>query len=109
MGLDIFLYSQHRQIVAVPAPYHPVYELSRDFSLITWVDKHVGEVENATCLELSREHIQQLKERLDCAIATFTEGNDAYSALFDHGLASKSDQRFASIRSTGNLTFSTAF
>ncbi|MCZ5233020.1 hypothetical protein O5817_00005, partial [Escherichia coli] len=24
----------------------------------------------------------------------------AYSALFDHGLASKSDQRFASIRST---------
>ncbi|HFI9305413.1 TPA: MbeD family mobilization/exclusion protein [Escherichia coli] len=33
----------------------------------------------------------------------------AYSALFDHGLASKSDQRFASIRSTGNLTFSTAF
>ena len=38
------------------------------------MDKHVGEVENATCLELSREHIQQLKERLDCAIATFTEG-----------------------------------
>ena len=76
MGLDIFLYSQHRQIVAVPAPYHPVCELSRDFSLITWVDKHVGEVENATCLELSREHIQQLKERLDCAIATFTEGNE---------------------------------
>ncbi|HAO2721566.1 TPA: hypothetical protein IHL49_004722 [Escherichia coli] len=35
--------------------------------------------------------------------------DDAYSALFDHGLASKSDQRFASIRSTGNLTFSTAF
>ncbi|TGX20077.1 pcar domain protein, partial [Escherichia coli] len=33
----------------------------------------------------------------------------AYSTLFDHGLASKSDQRFASIRSTGNLTFSTAF
>ncbi|MXD28017.1 hypothetical protein FQZ90_25405, partial [Escherichia coli] len=27
--------------------------------------------------------------------------NGAYSALFDHGLASKSDQRFASIRSTG--------
>ncbi|EFI9569218.1 pcar domain protein, partial [Escherichia coli] len=26
-----------------------------------------------------------------------------------HGLASKSDQRFASIRSPGNLTFSTAF
>ncbi|EAA0489236.1 pcar domain protein, partial [Shigella sonnei] len=26
-----------------------------------------------------------------------------------HGLASKFDQRFASIRSTGNLTFSTAF
>lgn len=35
MGLDIFLYSQHRLIVAVPAPYHPVCELSRDFSLIT--------------------------------------------------------------------------
>ena len=37
------------------------------------------------------------------------ELQNAYSALFDHGLASKSDQRFASIRSTGNLTFSTAF
>ncbi|TGX24134.1 hemolysin E [Escherichia coli] len=35
--------------------------------------------------------------------------DSAYSTLFDHGLASKSDQRFASIRSTGNLTFSTAF
>ncbi len=33
----------------------------------------------------------------------------AYSALFDHGLALKFDQRFASIRSTGNLTFPTAF
>ena len=51
-------------------------EQSRDFSLITWVDNHVGEVENATCLELSREHIQQLKERPDWAIATFTEGNE---------------------------------
>ncbi|MEW3289939.1 hypothetical protein [Escherichia coli] len=40
---------------------------------------------------------------------TLRVGPDAYSALFDHGLASKSDQRFASIRSTGNLTFSTAF
>ncbi|APY52887.1 hypothetical protein [Salmonella enterica] len=76
MGMDIFLYSQGRQIVAVPAPYHPVCELGRDFSLVTWVDKYVGEVENSTCLELSREHIQQLKERLDCAIATFTEGNE---------------------------------
>ncbi|EEU9452425.1 pcar domain protein, partial [Escherichia coli] len=26
-----------------------------------------------------------------------------------HGFASKSDQRFAYFRSTGNLTFSTAF
>ncbi|WP_284695227.1 IS66 family transposase, partial [Escherichia coli] len=34
---------------------------------------------------------------------------NAYSALFDHGFASKSDQRFAYFRSTGNLTFSTAF
>lgn len=39
----------------------------------------------------------------------FESAEGAYSALFDHGLASKSDQRFASIRSTGNLTFSTAF
>ncbi|MDM8590025.1 antirestriction protein ArdA, partial [Escherichia coli] len=30
-----------------------------------------------------------------------SECHIAYSALFDHGLASKSDQRFASIRSTG--------
>ncbi len=48
-------------------------------------------------LEMSTE-IARLKRQLA-----------AYSALFDHGLASKSDQRFASIRSTGNLTFSTAF
>ncbi|EPO5806838.1 hypothetical protein ACUCB4_004928 [Escherichia coli] len=44
--------------------------------------------------------------------ATVLQGNPeevAYSTLFDHGLASKSDQRFAYIRSTGNLTFSTAF
>ncbi|EED0374311.1 hypothetical protein IIM10_004743 [Escherichia coli] len=43
------------------------------------------------------------------ACGTTLMGYTAYSALFDHGLASKSDQRFASIRSTGNLTFSTAF
>ncbi len=42
------------------------------------------------------------------AVSEMVKAN-AYSALFDHGLASKSDQRFASIRSTGNLTFSTAF
>ena len=42
MGLDIFLYSQHRQNVAIPAPYHPVCELSRDFSLITgWISTSV--------------------------------------------------------------------
>ncbi|MCT6477413.1 transposase, partial [Escherichia coli] len=49
----------------------------------------------------SSESPQLLPVTLDAAA-------DAYSALFDHGLASKSDQRFASIRSTGNLTFSTA-
>ncbi len=43
------------------------------------------------------------------AAARTVQSLTAYSALFDHGLASKSDQRFASIRSTGNLTFSTAF
>ncbi|WP_252351714.1 hypothetical protein, partial [Escherichia coli] len=43
------------------------------------------------------------------ALITLLEPVIAYSALFDHGLASKFDQRFASIRSTGNLTFSTAF
>ncbi|SQM12286.1 IS1414, transposase [Escherichia coli] len=42
-------------------------------------------------------------------LSLYAKGMTAYSALFDHGLASKSDQRFASIRSTGNLTFSTAF
>lgn len=45
----------------------------------------------------------------DKASGSSTDREGAYSALFDHGLASKSDQRFASIRSTGNLTFSTAF
>lgn len=48
-----------------------------------------------------KKHFKQLLEKLPPLFA--------YSALFDHGLASKSDQRFASIRSTGNLTFSTAF
>ncbi|EFE7249792.1 hypothetical protein GBT17_19590 [Escherichia coli] len=47
-------------------------------------------------------HVQPVCILLRCRLT-------AYSALFDHGLASKSDQRFASIRSTGNLTFSTAF
>ncbi|WP_369010605.1 bacteriophage antitermination protein Q, partial [Escherichia coli] len=44
-----------------------------------------------------RKHIHrvQLEDRTVDALVT------AYSALFDHGLASKSDQRFASIRSTG--------
>lgn len=49
-----------------------------------------------SCLAKSGENVVKLDK-------------SAYSALFDHGLASKSDQRFASIRSTGNLTFSTAF
>ncbi|EFH8462241.1 hypothetical protein GHA10_00555 [Escherichia coli] len=50
----------------------------------------------------------EFEEVLD-AYDTDEISETAYSALFDHGLASKSDQRFASIRSTGNLTFSTAF
>ncbi|EOK5356877.1 DDE-type integrase/transposase/recombinase, partial [Escherichia coli] len=53
-------------------------------------------------------HRKSWKNRTEVELATLT-WVDAYSALFDHGLASKSDQRFASIRSTGNLTFSTAF
>ncbi|EKQ7016340.1 PapB/FocB family fimbrial expression transcriptional regulator [Escherichia coli] len=49
-------------------------------------------------------------ERVICAFRDFfVWGYTAYSALFDHGFASKSDQRFAYFRSTGNLTFSTAF
>ncbi|WP_250667891.1 YagK/YfjJ domain-containing protein, partial [Escherichia coli] len=62
------------------------------------------------------EQYQRLLARLDYLTKLDTKasgqrnfGYSAYSALFDHGLASKSDQRFASIRSTGNLTFSTAF
>ncbi len=46
---------------------------------------------------------------IKASFSSMLSGHLAYSALFDHGLASKSDQRFASIRSTGNLTFSTAF
>ncbi|WP_434134192.1 hypothetical protein [Enterobacter cloacae] len=46
---------------------------------------------------------------IDQARRQFISVFSAYSALFDHGLASKFDQRFASIRSTGNLTFPTAF
>ncbi len=51
---------------------------------------------------MTSEVIKQIQKIQDRGII-------AYSALFDHGLASKFDQRFASIRSTGNLTFSTAF
>lgn len=55
----------------------------------------------------------ELKNAVDLYVDSISENEiealNAYSALFDHGLASKSDQRFASIRSTGNLTFSTAF
>ncbi|EQN26711.1 hypothetical protein G686_02075 [Escherichia coli HVH 6 (3-8296502)] len=56
----------------------------------------------ASLLDEYRDYIRQ-------RIADAHPYKIAYSALFDHGLASKSDQRFASIRSTGNLTFSTAF
>ncbi|WP_262216305.1 DoxX family membrane protein, partial [Escherichia coli] len=38
---------------------------------------------------------------ITAAIVVLVEIVGAYSALFDHGLASKFDQRFASIRSTG--------
>lgn len=61
---------------------------------------------------LSDDELETVMQRLDDAFehgADVSVVHDAYSALFDHGLASKSDQRFASIRSTGNLTFSTAF
>ncbi|EAC1419533.1 hypothetical protein EEQ60_06160 [Escherichia coli] len=47
--------------------------------------------------------------RYRCSKTQSQQKLTAYSTLFDHGLASKSDQRFAYIRSTGNLTFSTAF
>ncbi|EDD5534363.1 conjugation system SOS inhibitor PsiB [Escherichia coli] len=50
-----------------------------------------------------------ISHTLALAATLDAQGYSAYSALFDHGLASKSDQRFAYIRSTGNLTFSTAF
>lgn len=59
----------------------------------------------------TRHKMVKLKPFMDYIDMRLAENvwNSAYSALFDHGLASKSDQRFASIRSTGNLTFSTAF
>ena len=53
--------------------------------------------------------VPDVLNRVGFSRTTLYERINAYSALFDHGLASKSDQRFASIRSTGNLTFSTAF
>ncbi|EFH4033740.1 lipid II-degrading bacteriocin [Escherichia coli] len=56
---------------------------------------------------LSAPHVPGAGPLLVQVVYSFFQS--AYSALFDHGLASKSDQRFASIRSTGNLTFSTAF
>lgn len=62
--------------------------------------------EGATVLQGNPEEVRELIDATPFA-KKYTSG--AYSALFDHGLASKSDQRFASIRSTGNLTFSTAF
>ncbi|EFI3530317.1 phosphoethanolamine transferase, partial [Escherichia coli] len=54
-------------------------------------------------------HAPGLRSGYDVPLMMMASDITAYSALFDHGLASKSDQRFASIRSTGNLTFSTAF
>ena len=67
------------------------------------------------CTEFDIQSTQRISAREGChvdVLVTMRPGcgmSAAYSALFDHGLASKSDQRFASIRSTGNLTFSTAF
>lgn len=59
--------------------------------------------------QLIRDFMRQTVERQHNTWFRDQVEAGAYSALFDHGLASKSDQRFASIRSTGNLTFSTAF
>ncbi|GCG53828.1 transposase [Escherichia coli] len=67
------------------------------------------------CESLAGMQRSLFEEDVDADIAEISAHLDkllpqtAYSALFDHGLASKFDQRFASIRSTGNLTFSTAF
>ncbi|MDF8767017.1 MbeB family mobilization protein, partial [Escherichia coli] len=53
------------------------------------------------------EAVTSNETKIRDAIALFTASTEkslekhAYSALFDHGLASKSDQRFAYIRSTG--------
>lgn len=57
--------------------------------------------------DINTLYLDSFKSKNNCK--SFETNSNAYSALFDHGLASKSDQRFASIRSTGNLTFSTAF
>ena len=84
------------------------------------VDLHLPDVPAATDAAVISRFINALKARIDAyQKRKHREGKRvhpttlhyacAYSALFDHGLASKSDQRFASIRSTGNLTFSTAF
>ncbi|MCZ6191869.1 hypothetical protein O5161_24880, partial [Escherichia coli] len=47
------------------------------------------------------KEVERATEALNGSYDVHFDANDAYSALFDHGLASKSDQRFASIRSTG--------
>ncbi len=67
------------------------------------VEVHISKgLPGLTMVGLPETTVKEARDRVRSAII-------AYSALFDHGLASKSDQRFASIRSTGNLTFSTAF
>lgn len=82
----------------------------------SWRDKQTGEMREQTewhRVVLFGKLAEVAGEYLRKGAQVYIEGQlrtrSAYSALFDHGLASKSDQRFASIRSTGNLTFSTAF
>ncbi|MCW9903351.1 hypothetical protein MP852_18625, partial [Escherichia coli] len=71
------------------------------------VEVHISKgLPGLTMVGLPETTVKEARDRVRSAI--INSGYDAYSALFDHGLASKSDQRFASIRSTGNLTFSTA-
>ena len=64
---------------------------------------------NMVAVNGESELFQLIQALTQTVLNNFQKGDNAYSALFDHGLASKPDQRFASIRSTGNLTFSTAF
>ncbi len=95
--------------------YRVLYESGRitEAACMAHARRKIHDVHARVPTDITTEALQRIGElyaiEAEVRGCTAEQRLAAYSSLFDHGLASKSDQRFASIRTTGNLTFSTTF